>query len=249
MYEWLSSELQQIATPKFHQVEGPAADDFREAVLNSPIKLSDAYKAFVLEFGNARFFRNGLFSHDILVFAGPRAIPGNPGCFCVGFLNGAAGCMRDGEPAIYNSGMKKLISPSFDRWFKKGYTSARAKYPKKEWQAILSGPRPFDAKEASMLAARAKFLWSDRGADANRDRLIEIENASERSIPRFTLGVRSLDRRLNGALHLDVSSISPGTKAVLTHSCYKEFYPPNQTELFELPPPGPEDRKYYAEFK
>lgn len=247
MYEWLAAELQSIATPKFHLVEGAAVEDFREVVLNSDIALPDAYKAFAVEFGNAKFFRKDHTTYKMSVFAGPRRIEDCPGGFLVGFWKGDWIALREGEQGVFNRKLSKLLSPSFDQWLADAYRAIQARYPKKQWKAIVEGPPPFDAEEASMVEARAKFVWRNLGADANGDLLIEIENQSERSIPRFSLGARSLDRRLHGGLHLDVAAIAPGSKAVLTRSCYKDHYPADQMELFDLPQPGPEDREYYFE--
>lgn len=249
MYEWLAAELQSIATPKFHLVEGAAEEDFREVVLNSGIALPDAYKAFAVEFGNAKFFRKGRAEYKMSVVAGPRKIEDCPGGFLVGFWRGDWIALREGEEGVFNRKLSKLLSPSFDQWLADAYRAIQARYPKKQWKAIVAGPPPFDEEEASMVAARAKFVWRVLGADENGDMLIEIENRSERSIPRFALGARALDRRLHGGLNLDVSAISPGSKAVLTRSCYKKFYPADQMELFDLPQPGPEDREYYFEFR
>jgi hypothetical protein len=55
----------------FHIVEGPPSDELRQAVQSSPVPLPPSYKEFVLEFGNARFFRSGSI-YRIEVYASPR---------------------------------------------------------------------------------------------------------------------------------------------------------------------------------
>lgn len=43
--------------------------------------------------------------------------------------------------------------------------------------------------------------------------------------------------------------IGPGETRVVEPGCYKEFVAPEDTEVFDLPDPGPEDREQYWEFR
>lgn len=64
----------------------------------------------------------------------------------------------------------------------------------------------------------------------------------------LTVGARSKDGRLNGAIRLKIGHVGPGQTAVLHVDCYKDFRPPQEIETFALSDPGPEDREYYSEF-
>ena len=63
----------------------------------------------------------------------------------------------------------------------------------------------------------------------------------------LTLGVRSSDRHLNGALRLHIAGVNPNSSEILTIDCYKGLVEPQMIELFELPEPRPEDREFYWE--
>lgn len=54
---------------------------------------------------------------------------------------------------------------------------------------------------------------------------------------------------LDGAAYLPISYICPNETKIIEKACYKEFIAPEDTEAFNLPEPGPEDRAQYWEFK
>ena len=249
MHDWLLTELQAIKTPRFHQLDGPADDQLRHAILDSPLDLPEAYKQFVITFGNARLFRQSLLGYKMTVLAGPRKIETSPGWLHLASFDDQIILMHEGDPRVFGKSMKKPLADSFDHWLLTTYTTLKSRYPRQQWRDIEAGPPPFDTAEAAIADARQNFTWTDLGLAPDQDRLIRIENRSTLSLSRFTLGARSTDRQLNGALHLDVSHIAPGQNDVLKHNCYKHLRPPDTIQLHDLPPPGPEDRNYYAEFK
>ena len=69
------------------------------------------------------------------------------------------------------------------------------------------------------------------------------------TLPYLSIGVHGTQGRVQGGIWLPVSHIPPGTTAIIEKGCYKDFLPPQDVETFELPDPGPEDRKVYWEFR
>jgi len=99
------------------------------------------------------------------------------------------------------------------------------------------------------MLARQEIRWQVLGVDQEGDHIFEITNASNRTLPVFTLGVRSKDGRLNGARVLDIACVHPGETATLHVDCYKGLVSPNEIEIFDLPNPGPEERQYFDELR
>jgi hypothetical protein len=92
------------------------------------------------------------------------------------------------------------------------------------------------------------------GIAPNADLRFEIFNGSDMILPYLPVGVRGKLRPpkkgpLDGAARLPVSSICPGETKTLEYDCYKQFVAPEDTEVFDLPDPGPEDRLEYWEVK
>ena len=89
---------------------------------------------------------------------------------------------------------------------------------------------------------------------SGEDLRFEIYNGSKMILPYLSFGIRGKLRPpkngpFEGGAFLPVASIFPGETAIIEKGCYKELIAPNDTEIFELPEPGPEDRDQYWEFK
>jgi hypothetical protein len=146
----------------------------------------------------------------------------------------------------------KQAADSFLDWLKAKCKSARKQYKKKEWETIEHGPPPFTEQEVAVVEARKRFRWRVVGVAPNGDLRFEIHNGSDMILPYLFLGVRGKLRPpksgpLDGAARLPVSSIRPGETAIIEYDCYKQFVTPEETEIFEMPDPGPEDREWYWE--
>ena len=115
------------------------------------------------------------------------------------------------------------------------------------WSKIVRGPDPFSPRELKVIEARRQISWQVLGIDPEGRHIVTVANSGSLTLPVLTVGVRSLDRRLNGALRLNTSEVGPGRTAVLHVSCYQGLLPPDQLELFTLPDPEPEDRMQYVE--
>lgn len=256
MFEWLSEELTRIQTPRFHVVDGPADPKLSEAVANSSRGLPASYEEFVLRFGNAKLYRQSRCGYTVGVFAAPRSAKprGRAAMYQVGYHDGRAiylGCgERDHSWSVYRGGPgpAQKDSADFHDWLVAACDEARGRYTKKRWAQIMHGPAPFSEEEERIVAARRRFEWRVLEIDQSGDRVIEVRNGGDVPLPALTVGVRSGDGRLNGAVRLKVSHVQPGQTAVLRAPCYKDIVPPEDVELFSLPEPQPEDREYYAEF-
>jgi hypothetical protein len=98
------------------------------------------------------------------------------------------------------------------------------------------------------IQARRQIRWRVVGTDPSGDKVFEVTNGGNRTIPVLTVGLRSRNGRLNGAVRLKIGHVLPGHTEQLHADCYKDLMSPDEVEAFALPDPNPEDREYYAEF-
>jgi hypothetical protein len=256
LYEWLESEILEIKTPRFHVVDGPADDALKESIVVSGALVPVNYMEFVLKFGSAKLYRDGRRgSYRIGVFGAPRLVTLNDGSriFHIGFDDGASVYVKDvGEltsiPIFqWKSGSEDKVADDFAEWIKQSCSKARREFSKEMWSKIVRGPDPFSPRELKVIEARRQISWQVLGIDPEGRHIVTVANSGRLTLPVLTVGVRSLDRRLNGALRLNTSEVGPGRTAVLHVSCYQGLLPPDQLELFTLPDPEPEDRMQYVE--
>jgi hypothetical protein len=256
MFEWLEKELLAVKTPQFHSIDGPASPELREAVAGARVAVPSAYRQFVLKFGNAKLYRTSRTGYRIGVFAGPREATLADGSliYHIGWHDGASVYLKprstsDEFPIFeFEEETENRVASDFEDWLKKACAHARHAYGEKKWAAIVEGPIPFTHEEEDMLETRRLVSWKVLGVDANGKHRFEVINNGQHVMPVLTVGVRSRDGALNGAVCLDLNSVGPGQRGVLHVSCYKDLVPPQEIEIFELPEPRPEDREYYWEF-
>ena len=268
MFEWLVDEMAKIKTRKFHLVDGPASPEFRKAVKSSAIFVPPSYRAFVLQFGNAKLYRR-LTSYNssylIEVYAAPREAFSKEGepLFQFGRTETSLAYFKEsllvegGESPVFEwrheQGVRQTADGFLD-WLHAKCRWARKQYKKKEWEAIEHGPPPFTEEELAVVEARKHFQWRVVGIAPNGDLRFEIHNGSHMILPYFSVGIRGKlrppkDGLLNGGGRLPVSLIRPGETKIIEYDCYKQFVAPEGAEVFDLPDPGPEDRLEYWEFK
>ena len=255
MFEWLEREISAIKTPRFHVVDGLVNLEMEQAICQSDAVVPESYKRFVLEFGNARLYRNSFSSYRLGVFAGPREaiLPDGTRIFHLGFNGGASVYSKvvfgSGRLAVFEfETSEKQVAEDFGQWLEKGCAQARKVYTKKEWAEILHGPRPFTPEEQAIVELRRGIFWRVLGIDSEGNHIFEVTNTSCRMLPALTVGARSKNQELNGLIRLNVGSVGPGQVSVLRVDCYKKLMPPEEVEAFALPDPQPEDREYYYEF-
>jgi hypothetical protein len=258
MFEWLEREILEVKTPRFHLTEGrPADPDLQDAVLGSNLPLPLSYKRFVMKFGNTRLYRLSRAGYRIGVFAGPREAMVSDGSriYNIGFEDDASIYVKPDSGSLelpifeFEENSEEKVADGFEQWLEASCARARKAFGKKKWREILRGPRPFSPEEEEILAVRRLIRWRVLGIDQDGDHIFEVTNGGHRSIPTLTVGIRSRDRRLNGAVHLKTASIGPGKTVELHADCYKKFAPHGEIETFALPEPQPEDRDYYWELR
>jgi hypothetical protein len=263
MFEWLSEEMSRIKTRKFHLVDGPASSELRQAVESCDFPVPPSYKQFVLQFGNAKLYRNGS-NYSVTVFASPNDSITDDGERYLHFgrtwTSNAffkESLLSVGEETSVFEAFQvsfRKTADGFENWLKMKCNSARKRFKIKEWEAIETGPCPFTDHEQGIVEARRQFRWRVVGVAPNDDLRFEIHNGSAVTLPYLSVGVRGKLRPpktgpLNGGAFLPVASIRPGETKVVEFDCYKKFIAPEETEVFALPDPGPEDREQYWEFR
>lgn len=255
MFEWLEHELAVIKTPEFHLVDGPADPKLEEAVVGSTLPLPAAYKDFVRRFGNAKLYRRAPSSYLIHVFAGPREttlLDGTP-IYHIGFNDGAIVYVKpaseghEGSIFEFELNAEDRVSDDFETWLAASCAHVRGRYGKEKWEEILRGPEPFGPDELEVIEARRRIRWRVVGIDGAGNHVLEVLNGSDRVLPVLTVGVRSRDHRLNGAVWLSIGHIGPGASASLHVDCYKDLVRPGEIEVFDMPDPTPIDREQYRE--
>lgn len=258
MFEWLQKEIAAINTPGFHVVDGPADRELRDVVMQSDLSLPPSYWEFVLTFGNAKLYlKTGSQSYRIGVFAGPKEARLNDGTriYHIGFHDGASVYLKPEYDLTktsvfeFESDSEEKVADGFDEWLTASCSCARSSYGKEKWAEILRGPKPFTAEEMGVVEARRRIRWRVLGIDANENHIFEITNVSARRLEKLTVGVRSKDRRLNGALVLQIGHVGPGEMEIIHVGCYRGLLSPREVEVFALPDPQPQDRGRYAELE
>jgi hypothetical protein len=256
LYEWLESEILAIKTPRFHVVDGPAGETLKESISLSDAPVPVSYMEFVLKFGNAKLYRDARRdSYRIGVFGAPRLMILDDGTriYNLGFEEGASVYVKErDEVAIipiyhWESGSEERAADDFSEWIKQSCYKARRRFSKEEWSRVVLGPESFSPQEMEVIEARRKISWHVLGIDPEGKHIVTVANSGSRTLPVLTVGVRSLDGRLNGAVLLNTGVVGPGQTAVLHVSCYAGLRPPGELELFSLPDPEPEDRMRYTE--
>ncbi len=264
MFEWLEEEMARIKTRKFHLVDGPARAELRQAVESCEFPLPPSYKEFVLRFGNAQLYRRSSY-WLVEVYAGPREAESEEQEALIHFGRTHTSLAYFKEPLLVEGGESPVFewqhgqsiqqtADSFVDWLNAKCVSARKQYKKKEWESIEAGPTPFTDHDRAVVEARKQFRWSVVGVAPNEDLRFEIHNGSTVTLPYLSVGIRGKLRPpktgpLEGGGYLPTASIHPGETKLLEYDCYKQFIAPEDTEVFELPEPGPEDREQYWEFK
>jgi hypothetical protein len=258
MFEWLEREISEIKTPRFHLIEGPTEVKLKEAVLKSDLRLPPSYREFVLKFGNAKLYRRAQNdSYRIGVFAGPRegTLSDGTNVYHLGFHDGASVYVKPSFESTelpifeFEEDSEEQVAENFEEWLMESCTRARNAYGKETWAEILSGPKPFTLEEREIIDARRLIRWRVLGIDPGGDHIFEVTNTGRRALPALTVGVRSKNGRLNGAVRLNISHVGPGQTDLLRASCYKDLIPAEEIEIFALPDPKPEDRAQYWEFE
>jgi hypothetical protein len=256
MFEWLEQEILEIKTPRFHVVDDPVDPRLQDIVVQSQLALPASYKEFVVKFGNAKLYRRSRNGYQIGVFGGPREATLNDGLriYHLGFHDGASVYVKSASNSIVfpifecEADSREKVADDFEEWLTASCAHARSTYSGEKWAGILSGPEPFTSKEKEVIETRRQIQWQVLGIDSVGNHIIEVMNSGCRRIPVLTVGARSTNGRLNGAILLQIGAVGPGQTTTLHVDCYRDLAPPREIELFALPDPEPEDREWYGKF-
>lgn len=258
LYDWLRLEMQRIRTPQFHVVAGPPDPAIIRQAAEARGGLPPSFRQFAMEFGDAKLYRTGA-AYLIGVHAVPLAAAGSngEGLRCIGHYDDRLAyfleksLLPDKEAAVlewYSNGLRE-VAASFAEWLRRRADEARRSFGKKRWARIEEGPRPFSPEELEVVRIRSLFRWSVVGVTPSGDTRFSVTNGSDGRLPFLSIGVRSKDGRMSGAVWLPVASIAPGMTSLIDRPCYKGLIAPDQTEFFALHDPGPEERDQYWEFR
>lgn len=249
MYEWLMSELKAIQTPRFH-VRTRAEDRSNRRVL------PPAYTEFLRQVGGVKLYRTGRIAYYLGVFGKPYYARTRDGTWGlqVGFVDGASIYLRSrdkhSEIVEQRPTGSVVVQQSFSEWVLSRCVRARRRYSEAEWRSVLEGPEPFTTSERAMLACRKLIEWQVVGTDEQGMCVFVVTNNNKaKTLPLITIGVRSRDGSLNGAIALKIGHIGPGESRIVHADCYKEWVRPDELEVFAITNLKPEDRQYYDEFK
>ncbi len=259
MYKWLNKELSEVKWRKFFVFKGGvdprAIAELEEQFAPLPID----YKRYLLERGDSRLFRclvHGWYNFAIL--GNPQTQSGRDGetLLLIGFYKGCSAYFRKSnntneiEPCVLEGVRPALrrVAGSFGEWLKKRLESSRKLYKKSEWKHIAKGATPFSDEELRIVDALKDYDFEKTGISPDGNLLIRVHNGSSMKLHYLTAGARAKGR-LEGAVRLQVSSIAPGETKIIERDCYKSLVRAEEIELFRKPPPDPEDRELYYEFR
>jgi hypothetical protein len=257
-FRWLADEIAQVRTPKFFVVAGPPPPGLREAILSQQAGVPPSYVDFVLQFGNAKLYRQPVgYALGVLGVPQRAETPTGEELMCIGHYDGRRAYFKVAtlatgvEAPVYERGASglKRAAESFEQWLHERAAAIRNRLGKRRWAQIVEGPAPFSLDETEIVEARRKFRWRKLGIAEDGDVEIEVTNESDRTLPFFGIGVRSHDGEVNGAVWLKTSELAPGETRRFKEDLYKNLVKPQEVELFSLPDPGPEDRERYREFR
>lgn len=259
MFDWLVDEMARINTRKFHVVDGQLSHEQRELVEQLELAVPPSYEQFVIQFGNAKLYRQGSV-YLVQVFAVPANAQSEDGETLLHFgrtdmalayfkksllVPGAESPVFEWR---HEQGLQQTAS-GFEEWLKAECEAAKKLFKKKQWEAIEKGPPPFTEQEQAVVDARRKFRWRVVGVAGNGDLQFEVHNGSDMVLPFLSIGVRGKNGKVNGGVWLPVSSVLPGQTHMIEKDCYKDLIPPDEVDAFEQPDPEPEDRDRYWEFR
>jgi len=158
--------------------------------------------------------------------------------------------LHDGAVMVGHAGQRRKAGASFGDWLKRSFAACKKIYTKVEWEQITKPAPPFTEGEQRILEAMSQFVVRKAGVTPEGNVLVEIENRSPVELPQLTIGVRGRGGVL-GSIALPTAGIWPGTTKTIESSVYKGIgrFEPDEIELYRLPPPDPEDRPYFWEFR
>lgn len=213
-----------------------------------------SYIDFVNRYGGTKLFRRGN-GYLLIVLSLPLKVDGGKAGVLYQFGSyDDAKCyfkqklmkQKSESPVFaFEGGSLVRVAKGFGEWF----TNAVAELINQD-RALpsLDTTCPFTDEEKRILEIRKGFNWLvvER---THEHVVINVTNSSDSNLDCFTLGVRSKDRTLNGAVRVDVKDLAPGMSTIISLDCYSDLVAPEDVDLFDLPNPTPAKRSCYFELR
>jgi len=224
------------------------------AVLALSSAFPPSYIEFLTRYGGVKLFREG-FGYLMAVLSTPIQVDNDEygDLFQFGWYHDSScyfsptSMKPNEESPVYEIDDGELVSvaPSFSEWFSPGATALLSQHP-----PIGDGETAtsFSEQEQMIVRRRKQYQWRITGR-TEKFVVINITNASDAMLDYITLGVRSIDRTLNGGVKVDVQDLAVGMSKDISLDCYSDLVHPSQVELFNLPEPTPGTRSMYFEFR
>ncbi|VTR99026.1 Uncharacterized protein OS=Planctomyces maris DSM 8797 GN=PM8797T_10294 PE=4 SV=1 [Tuwongella immobilis] len=224
------------------------------AALSLSSAFPPSYIEFLTRYGGVKLFREG-FGYQMAVLPTPMKVDDDDygdlyqfGWYHDSFCYFSPTFMKPGaESPVYeiDDGELVMVAPSFSEWFSRGATALLSQQPLMgEGELAVT----FSEQEQAIVRRRTQYQWHITGR-TEKFVVINMTNLSDATLDFITIGVRSIDRSLNGAVRVDVRDLAVGMSKDIPLDCYSELVHPSQVELFNLPEPSPATRSMYFEFQ
>jgi hypothetical protein len=235
-----------------HQI-GKARSDIT-VLLSLSSAFPPSYIEFLTRYGGVKLFREGL-GYLMTVLPAPVKVDGDDhgdlfwfGSYDDSYCYFSSTSMKPNEESpVYALDDEELVpvAQSFSEWFSLGATALLSEQP-----SMRDGEpaAAFSEQEQMIVRGRKQYQWHITGR-SEKFVAINITNASDATLGCITLGVRSIDRTVNGAVRVDVRDLAVGMSKDINLDCYSDLVHPSQVELFDLPDPTPSTRSTYFEFQ
>jgi hypothetical protein len=256
-FSWLEQEEEAGRASQLHLFHADQSEDSDTLEQLLPV-IPPSYREFLQTFGGAWLYRIRDW-YEIRIYATPHIVVDQEGVELL-----AIGCEGDYEVYLlradlmpgaevpvfdYFEGYRNQLANSFIDWLRRASETARRQYSDDAWAEVMAGPPPFTPDELEIIYRRRAFTWRFLGIGRNRRLTFQITNNSDGLLPFLTIGIRTRDDRLVGAVWLPVASLTPGATARIERECYAELASPEELEPFQLPDPTPTTRYRYWEFR
>jgi hypothetical protein len=235
-----------------HQI-GKGRSDIA-ALLSLSSAFPPSYIEFLTRYGGVKLFREGL-GYLMTVLPTPVKVDDEEygelfrfGSYDDSYCYFSQASMKPNEESpvyILDDGELVPVAHSFSEWFSLGSTELLSRHAPMPDGGVATA---FSEQEQMVVRQRKQYVWQVIGHTDNFV-VINITNASDAMLNCITLGVRSMDRTLYGAVRVDVSDVAKGMSKTVNLDCYSHLVHPSQVELFDLPEPTPGTRSTYFEFQ
>ncbi len=244
--------LRSPAALEQHQISKDRCDITLLLSLSSAFPPS--YIDFLTRYGGVKLFREGL-GYLMTVLPNPVMLDDDEygdllrfGSYDDSYCYFSPTSMKPNEETpvyILDDGELVMVASSFSEWFSLCATELLSRYPSmRDGEAVAA----FSEQEQLIVRSRKQYQWHITGC-TDKFVVVNITNASDTTLDCITLGVRSIDRRVNGAVKVDVRDLAVGMSKDTSLDCYSDLVDPFQVELYNLPDPTPGTRSMYFEFQ